>query len=121
MELTRNADLLCMPVSASFIAKVAQGHADDLFSTAYLGGSRCDAASDEHEHVGAAVQRNLEQLQRWGGVRPARRGLAELSRRRGGRMAEPEQILIRHKMTFAFATTQRLLTSRLQKFPWLVF
>ena len=98
IELTRNAELLCIaPASANFIAKAAQGHADDLISTAYLafkGPVVMAPAMNTNMWEHPAVQRNLEQLQSDGVVCvPPGEGWLSCRDVGSGRMAEPEQIL----------------------------
>jgi phosphopantothenoylcysteine decarboxylase/phosphopantothenate--cysteine ligase len=97
IDLAEWGELLCVaPATANFLAKAAHGIADDLLSTLYLSCTRpvlvapamkCDMWEK------AAVQRNVEQLQRDGVqlVGPEEGWLS--CRQRGvGRMAEPETI-----------------------------
>jgi len=85
------------PASADFMAKAAQGLADDLLSTLYLAFSgrvlmapAMNTAMWEHQ----AVQRNVAQL-RSDGVQFVEPGSGWLSCRQvgAGRMAEPEAIM----------------------------
>jgi phosphopantothenoylcysteine decarboxylase/phosphopantothenate--cysteine ligase len=98
IELARRADLLCVaPASANFLARAAQGIADDLLSTLYLcftGPVIMAPAMNQEMWAKPAVQRNVEQLVADGVsmVGPAEGWLS--CRVRGqGRMAEPETIL----------------------------
>lgn len=98
IELARRGELLCVaPASANFLAKAAQGLADDLLSTLALsfGGPILLAPAMNCQMWNKpAVQRNVAQLRRDGAhlVGPDEGWLS--CRDRGpGRMAEPEAIL----------------------------
>jgi phosphopantothenoylcysteine decarboxylase len=98
IDLAERGELLCVaPATANFMAKAANGLADDLLSTLYLSfagtvviapAMNCDMWEKP------AVQRNLARL-REDGVHVVDPGEGWLScRKRGvGRMAEPEEIL----------------------------
>jgi phosphopantothenoylcysteine decarboxylase/phosphopantothenate--cysteine ligase len=96
--LAEKAELLVVaPASADFLAKAAQGLADDLLSTLYLaftGRVLLAPAMNTAMWEKAAVQRNITQL-RADGVRFVDPGSGWLSCRQvgAGRMAEPEAIL----------------------------
>jgi phosphopantothenoylcysteine decarboxylase/phosphopantothenate--cysteine ligase len=96
--LAEKAELLVVaPASADFLAKAAQGLADDLLSTLYLaftGRVLLAPAMNTAMWEKAAVQRNISQL-RADGVRFVDPGSGWLSCRQvgAGRMAEPETIL----------------------------
>jgi phosphopantothenoylcysteine decarboxylase / phosphopantothenate---cysteine ligase len=67
IELPRNADaILIAPASADFIAKLAQGAADDLLSTLCLARGKCPLmvapAMNVEMWENPATQRNVEQL-----------------------------------------------------------
>jgi phosphopantothenoylcysteine decarboxylase len=97
IELAEKADLLCVaPATANFLAKAAQGIADDLLSTLYLV-VRCPVllapAMNAAMWEKPPVQRNVRQLREDGVelIGPAEGWLA--CRAIGaGRMAEPEAI-----------------------------
>ena len=98
IELTRTAELLCVaPASANFLAKAAQGLADDLVSTAYLafqGPVVIAPAMNTQMWNHPAVQRNVTQLQQDGVLDvPPGEGWLSCRDQGSGRMAEPEQIL----------------------------
>ena len=98
IALAEQADLFCIaPATANFMAKAAQGLADDLLSTLYLafsGTTILAPAMNCDMWEKPAVQRNLQQL-RDDGVRIVDPEEGWLScRKRGlGRMAAPETIL----------------------------
>ncbi len=98
IELAQKADLLCVaPATANFLAKAAQGIADDLLSTLYLcfDGPVLVAPAMNSEMWGKpVVQRNVTQL-REDGVQIIAPEEGWLSCRTvgAGRMAEPERIL----------------------------
>lgn len=97
IELARWADLLCVaPATANFLAKAAQGLADDLLSTLYLcfeGPVLLAPAMNCEMWAKPAVQRNVQQLQEDGVtlVGPQTGWLS--CRVQGlGRMSEPVEI-----------------------------
>lgn len=96
--LAEKAELLVVaPASADFLAKSAQGLADDLLSTLYLAFTRqvlMAPAMNTAMWSKAAVQRNVAQL-RADGVQFVDPGTGWLSCRQvgAGRMAEPDAIL----------------------------
>ena len=97
IELARNSAALCVaPATANFIAKAANGIADDLLSTLYLcftGPVIIAPAMNCEMWDKPAVQRNIEQLKQDGVhfVDPQEGWLS--CRVKGvGRMAEPDQI-----------------------------
>ena len=98
IELAEKKDLLVVaPASANFLAKAAQGTADDLLSTLYLAFTApvlLAPAMNTAMWEKAAVQRNVAQL-RADGVHFVQPGSGWLSCRQmgAGRMAEPEAIL----------------------------
>ncbi len=98
IELARASDILCVaPATANFLAKAAQGLADDLLSSLYLsfqGPVMIAPAMNCEMWEKAAVQRNVRQLRADGAqiIDPVEGWLS--CRVRGvGRMAEPEHIL----------------------------
>jgi phosphopantothenoylcysteine decarboxylase/phosphopantothenate--cysteine ligase len=98
IALAERAQLLVVaPASADFLAKAAQGHADDLLSTLYLafsGRVLMAPAMNTAMWEKPAVQRNIAQL-RTDGVRFVDPESGWLSCRQvgAGRMAAPEAIL----------------------------
>jgi phosphopantothenoylcysteine decarboxylase/phosphopantothenate--cysteine ligase len=98
IEIAQRAGLLVVaPATADFLAKAAQGLADDLLSTLYLcftGPVLVAPAMNSEMWEKAAVQRNVEQL-RADGVHFVDPESGWLSCRQtgAGRMADPETIL----------------------------
>lgn len=98
IQLAEKAELFCVaPASADFLAKTANGFADDLISTLYLaysGPMLFAPAMNNEMWAKRAVQRNVAQLREDGVmfVDPEEGWLS--CRTRGpGRMAAPEKIL----------------------------
>lgn len=97
IELAERSELLLVaPASADFLAKAAQGHADDLLSTLYLafsGRVLVAPAMNTAMWEQPAVQRNVAQL-RADGVQIVDPESGWLSCRQvgAGRMAAPEKI-----------------------------
>jgi phosphopantothenoylcysteine decarboxylase len=108
IELAERSELLLVePASADFLAKAAQGHADDLLSTMYLafsGRVLVAPAMNTAMWEQPAVQRNVAQL-RADGVQMIDPESGWLSCRQvgAGRMAAPEKI---------FAIVQEVLSQR---------
>lgn len=97
IELAERAELLCVaPATANFLAKAAQGIADDLLSTLYLcfaGPVLIAPAMNSVMWEKPAVQRNLEQLRRDGvSVVGPEEGWLSCRKSGVGRMASPESI-----------------------------
>lgn len=98
IELARRAELLCVvPATADFLAKAANGFADDLLSTLYLcfeGRVLCAPAMNCEMWRKASVQRNVSQLKE-DGIEFVGPGEGWLScRDKGvGRMSEVSEIL----------------------------
>lgn len=97
IALADRADLLCVaPATANFLAKAAQGHADDLLSTLYLcfpGPVLLAPAMNPDMWGKPAVQRNVEQLKDDGAVIVSpEEGWLSCGRTGPGRMAGPDQI-----------------------------
>ncbi len=98
IELVERAELLCVaPATADFMARIANGFADDLLSTLYLSFTRTvllAPAMNCKMWEKSSVQRNVAQL-REDGVQFVDPGEGWLScRKKGvGRMAEPDEIL----------------------------
>jgi len=97
IELARKSDLLCVaPATANFLAKAANGIADDLLSTLYLcftGPILMAPAMNNEMWEKSAVQRNVDQLRSDGVnfIEPQEGWLS--CRTKGiGRMAEPTTI-----------------------------
>lgn len=100
VELAERADLVVVaPATAHFIAKLANGLADDFLSTTLLG-VRCPVllapAMETHMYEHPAVQANLQRLRERGVIilEPEVGPLAS-GRSGRGRMVEPETILAR--------------------------
>ena len=99
IRLSREADvILIAPASAHFIAKLAQGLADDLLSTLCLARAcplAVAPAMNKHMWDNAATQRNLAQIRQDGievfGPASGEQACGELGM---GRMLEPETLLI---------------------------
>lgn len=97
IELARTADVLCVaPATANFLAKAANGIADDLISTLYLcftGPVIVAPAMNCEMWDKAAVQRNVNQL-RQDGVHliDPQEGWLSCRTKGIGRMASPEDI-----------------------------
>jgi len=97
IQLAQSHDLLCIaPATADFLARMAQGLADDLLSTLYLGFTGpvvVAPAMNDQMWNHRAVQRNVAQL-RDDGVHVVAPQAGWLSCRASGvgRMAEPDTI-----------------------------
>lgn len=97
IEIAKSVDLLCVaPASADFLAKTAQGAADDLLSTIYLaftGPVLMAPAMNVEMWSKPSVQRNVAQLVE-DGVEMIGPGSGWLSCRDqgAGRMSEPDDI-----------------------------
>jgi phosphopantothenoylcysteine decarboxylase/phosphopantothenate--cysteine ligase len=98
IRLARECDLIVVaPATADFMAKTANGLANDLASAVLLATDKpvlMAPAMNPHMWTNAATQRNFEQL-RADGVRfigPNRGEMAERGEAGIGRMAEPEEI-----------------------------
>lgn len=98
IELAQRAQLLVVaPATADFLAKAAQGLADDLLSTLYLCFTRpvlMAPAMNSEMWAKPAVQRNVDQL-RADGVRfvDPEEGWLSCRQQGAGRMADPDKIL----------------------------
>lgn len=97
IELARDADTMCVvPATANFIAKTAQGIADDLVSTLYLcftGPVIFAPAMNCEMWEKAAVQRNVSQLSSDGvHIVAPHEGWLSCRTKGVGRMAPPEEI-----------------------------
>jgi len=98
IALAERAELLCIaPATANFMAKAANGLADDLLSTLYLAFPRLTLIAPAMNCAmwdKAAVQRNLKQLRDDGvEVVDPEEGWLSCRTRGVGRMAAPETIL----------------------------
>ncbi len=97
IELARKADLVCVaPATADLLAKLAQGHADDLLTTlllAFEGPLLVAPAMNSEMWAKPAVQRNLKTVAS-DGAHVIQPGSGWLSCREvgTGRMAEAEEI-----------------------------
>ncbi len=97
IELSQRAEIYCIaPATADFLAKAAQGHADDLVSTLYLcfaGPVLIAPAMNPDMWAKPAVQRNVQQLRDDGATIVAPdEGWLSCRRSGPGRMAEPDRI-----------------------------
>jgi phosphopantothenoylcysteine decarboxylase / phosphopantothenate---cysteine ligase len=98
IRLAREADLIVVaPATADLMAKMAQGHADDLASAILLAASRpilLAPAMNPLMWNNAATRRNVMQLRRDGvaTVGPNAGEMAEAGEAGVGRMAEPTEI-----------------------------
>jgi phosphopantothenoylcysteine decarboxylase / phosphopantothenate---cysteine ligase len=99
LELVRRADLFCVaPASANTIAKLANGLADNLLTSAALASTAplvVAPAMNNHMYEHAATQANLELLRGRGAtiVEPDSGSLASRGEWGVGRLAEPARIL----------------------------
>lgn len=98
IALTERAQLLCIaPATANFMAKAANGLADDLLSTLYLafsGKTMMAPAMNCEMWEKPAVQRNLKQLREDGvEIIGPEEGWLSCRKRGVGRMSAPETIL----------------------------
>jgi phosphopantothenoylcysteine decarboxylase/phosphopantothenate--cysteine ligase len=98
IRLARDCDLIVVaPATADLMAKMAQGHADDLASAILLAANRpilLAPAMNPLMWNNAATRRNVAQLQRDGAalVGPNAGEMAEANEAGIGRMAEPTEI-----------------------------
>jgi phosphopantothenoylcysteine decarboxylase/phosphopantothenate--cysteine ligase len=98
IRLARETDLVVVaPATADLMAKMANGHADDLATAVLLATSAkilLAPAMNPHMWANAATQRNLAQLVNDGLllVGPNEGEMAEAGERGRGRMSEPTQI-----------------------------
>ena len=99
IALSRSTDLLVVaPATADLIAKMANGHADDLASTALLATDKrilIAPAMNPRMWEHPATRRNMAQLEKDGVlvVGPNSGAMAERGESGVGRMAEPHEIL----------------------------
>lgn len=98
IDLAERAELFCIaPATANFMAKAANGLADDLLSTLYLafpGKTLIAPAMNCEMWEKPVVQRNLKQLRDDGvGIVDPEEGWLSCRKRGIGRMAAPETIL----------------------------
>ncbi|MGN6094766.1 MAG: phosphopantothenoylcysteine decarboxylase domain-containing protein [Bosea sp. (in: a-proteobacteria)] len=107
IQLSRSTDLLVVaPATADLIAKMANGHADDLASTALLATDKrvlIAPAMNPRMWQHPATRRNMAQLERDGilVVGPNSGAMAERGESGPGRMAEPPEILAAIELTLA--------------------
>jgi phosphopantothenoylcysteine decarboxylase/phosphopantothenate--cysteine ligase len=98
IRMTRDADAVVVaPASANLLAKMANGIADDLASTALLAGNRPVLVAPAMNHVmwsSPATRRNMARLAA-DGVRTVGPGVGDMAcgEHGPGRMAEPMEIL----------------------------
>ena len=98
IRLARDCDLIVVaPATADLMAKIAQGHADDLASAILLAANRpilLAPAMNPLMWNNAATRRNVAQLERDGAamVGPNSGEMAEANEAGVGRMAEPTEI-----------------------------
>ncbi len=107
IALSRQADLLVVaPATADLLAKMAQGHADDLASTALLATDKrilVAPAMNPRMWQHPATQRNMALLQKDGVlvVGPNSGAMAERGESGPGRMAEPQELLAAIELALA--------------------
>lgn len=107
IQLSRSTDLLVVaPATADLIAKMANGHADDLASTALLATDKrvlIAPAMNPRMWQHPATRRNMAQLERDGilVVGPNSGAMAERGESGPGRMAEPPEILAAIELALA--------------------
>ncbi len=112
IRLAQETDAVVIaPLTANFLARVAQGMADDILSAVALALTVpviAAPAMNDRMYSNPATQRNLELMKArgWQFVGPRTGALAERDSSDPGRMAEPEEIL---------AVVERLLRSRNSK------
>jgi len=119
IRLARMADMIVMaPLTASRMAKVAAGHADDLAGSVLLA-ARCPIlaapAMNGAMWAHAATKRNLQQLIRDGikMIGPEWGEMAEKDEAGLGRMSEVADIVMQIEQFFAFDRTKaQMLTGR---------
>jgi phosphopantothenoylcysteine decarboxylase/phosphopantothenate--cysteine ligase len=98
IRLARDCDLIVVaPATADLMAKMAQGHADDLASAILLAANRPILLAPAMNHLmwnNAATRRNVAQLERDGiaMIGPNAGEMAEAGEAGIGRMAEPIEI-----------------------------
>ena len=107
IALSRSTDLLVVaPATADLIAKMANGHADDLASTALLATDKrilIAPAMNPRMWEHPATRRNMATLQKDGVlvVGPNSGAMAERGESGPGRMAEPHELLAAIEMALA--------------------
>ncbi|CAM5773462.1 phosphopantothenoylcysteine decarboxylase domain-containing protein [Bosea minatitlanensis] len=107
IQLSRSTDLVVVaPATADLIAKMANGHADDLASTALLATDKrvlIAPAMNPRMWQHPATRRNMAQLERDGilVVGPNSGAMAERGENGPGRMAEPPEILAAIELALA--------------------
>ena len=117
IRLSREADIIvAAPASADLIAKMANGHADDLASTALLATDKpvlIAPTMNVQMWAHPAVRRNIATLESWGVQRvgPGSGALA-CGETGSGRMAEPMEIVTAIETVLAQAMRPRPLAGR---------
>ncbi|MEN5083324.1 phosphopantothenoylcysteine decarboxylase [Bosea sp. TWI1241] len=107
IALSRSTDLLVVaPATADLIAKMANGHADDLASTALMATDKrvlIAPAMNPRMWSHPATRRNMAQLRQDGVlvVGPNTGAMAERGESGEGRMAEPQEILAAIELALA--------------------
>lgn len=107
IQLSRSTDLVVVaPATADLIAKMANGHADDLASTALLATDKrvlIAPAMNPRMWQHPATRRNMAQLEKDGilVVGPNSGAMAERGENGPGRMAEPPEILAAIELALA--------------------
>ncbi len=109
VQLGRWADvMLIAPLSCNTLAKMVNGHCDNLLLAVYLS-AICPVvaapAMDEDMWLHPATKANVEKLKSFGNhVIPVEKGELASGLYGDGRMAEPEQIISYLEMNFFFST-----------------
>lgn len=117
IRLSREADIIVVaPASADLIAKMANGHADDLASTALLATDKpvlIAPTMNVQMWAHPAVRRNIATLENWGVQRvgPGSGALA-CGETGSGRMAEPMEIVTAIETVLAQTMRPRPLAGR---------
>ncbi|MDX3805321.1 phosphopantothenoylcysteine decarboxylase domain-containing protein [Bosea thiooxidans] len=107
IQLSRSTDLVVVaPATADLIAKMANGHADDLASTALLATDKrvlIAPAMNPRMWQHPATRRNMAQLEKDGilVIGPNSGAMAERGESGPGRMAEPQEILAAIELALA--------------------
>jgi phosphopantothenoylcysteine decarboxylase/phosphopantothenate--cysteine ligase len=123
IALSRSTDLLVVaPATADLIAKMANGHADDLASTALLATDKrilIAPAMNPRMWEHPATRRNMAVLQKDGVlvVGPNSGAMAERGESGPGRMAEPHEILVAIELALAGESRQPASIGFLGRLP----
>ncbi|KRE22179.1 bifunctional phosphopantothenoylcysteine decarboxylase/phosphopantothenate synthase [Bosea sp. Root483D1] len=123
IALSRSTDLIVVaPATADLIAKMANGHADDLASTALLATDKrilIAPAMNPRMWQHPATRRNMATLQKDGVlvVGPNSGAMAERGESGPGRMAEPHELLVAIELALAGEARQTPAIGFLGRLP----